>query len=79
MYNKLIRGVFLFRTPLFGKGEGGMLNGAKNNRRDGAPFLDKLAGYKTSKGSIQFPIDKPVDFDFIEEITKWRVKCVTEQ
>lgn len=37
-------------------------------------FADKLAGYKTSKGSIRFPLDRPVDHDLIAEITRWRVQ-----
>jgi len=37
-------------------------------------FAKKLEGYKTSKGAIQFPLDKPIDYALIEEITCWRVK-----
>ena len=39
-------------------------------------FADKLAGYKTSKGAIQFPLDKPIDYAFIAEITRWRMKQI---
>ena len=39
-----------------------------------ACLADKLAGYKTSKGSIRFPLDRPVDHDLIAEITRWRVQ-----
>jgi len=42
------------------------------------PFAEKLAQYRTTKGAIQFPYDKPVDFDLINEITRWRVRCVKE-
>jgi len=35
-------------------------------------FAEKLAGYKTSKGTIQFPLNKPIDYDLIAEITRWR-------
>ena len=38
-----------------------------------APFLDRLAAYHTSKGTIQFPLDKPLDFELIADITRWRV------
>ena len=38
-------------------------------------FADKLAGYKTTKGTIQFPLDKPIPYDLIAEITRWRVSC----
>lgn len=37
-------------------------------------FKDKLVGYKTSKGAVQFPIDKPLPFDLIREIVAFRVK-----
>jgi len=40
------------------------------------PFTEKLANYKTSKGAIQFPYDKPIDYDLIADITRWRVSCV---
>lgn len=38
------------------------------------PFADKLKGYHTTKGAIQFPLDKPVDYALIAEITRWRVQ-----
>jgi uncharacterized protein YdhG (YjbR/CyaY superfamily) len=37
-------------------------------------FRHKLAGYKTSKGTVQFPIDQPLPIDLITEIVKFRVK-----
>jgi len=40
------------------------------------PFADRLKGYKTSKGAIQFPYDKPIDYDLISDITRWRVSCI---
>ena len=44
------------------------------------PFItDRLTGYKTTKGAIQFPYDKPFDFELIAEITRWRVSCVEEK
>ena len=36
-------------------------------------FAEKLTDYKTSKGAIQFPLGKPIDYDLIAEITEWRV------
>ena len=43
------------------------------------PFQEKLAKYKTSKGAIQFPYNKPIDYELISDITKWRVSCVEEK
>lgn len=34
-------------------------------------FADKLKEYKTSKGTIQFPFDKPLPLELIEEIANW--------
>lgn len=34
-------------------------------------FTDQLQGYKTSKGTIQFPYDKPLPLDLIREIAVW--------
>ena len=36
-------------------------------------FADRLTGYKTSKGAIQLPLDKPIDHELISDIVKWRV------
>jgi uncharacterized protein YdhG (YjbR/CyaY superfamily) len=36
-------------------------------------FKDELSGYKSSKGAIQFPIDKPIPLDLITKIVKFRV------
>lgn len=41
-------------------------------------FADKLTGYKTSKGAIQFPLSEPIPYDLIREITRFRVKEATE-
>jgi uncharacterized protein YdhG (YjbR/CyaY superfamily) len=37
-------------------------------------FAERLTGYKTSKGAIQLPLDEPIDYELIADITKWRVK-----
>jgi uncharacterized protein YdhG (YjbR/CyaY superfamily) len=37
-------------------------------------FKDRLKGYKTSKGTIQFPLDKPLPTDLIREIVAYRVR-----
>jgi len=36
-------------------------------------FKDKLSNYKSSKGTIQFPINKPLPLDLIKEIVIFRV------
>ncbi len=42
-------------------------------------FKDQLSDYKFSKGAIQFPIDKPMPFDLITRIVKFRMKEVQEK
>lgn len=37
-------------------------------------FAERLVGYKTSKGTIQFPLDKPLDHQLIADIVRWRVE-----
>jgi uncharacterized protein YdhG (YjbR/CyaY superfamily) len=41
-------------------------------------FKDKLKPYKTSKGAIQFPADKPLPEKLITEIVKYRLKEVAD-
>lgn len=36
-----------------------------------AHFADRLTEYKTSKGTIQFPYNKPLPLELITEIAKW--------
>ncbi len=36
-------------------------------------FKEQLYGYKSSKGAVQFPYDKPIPYDLISEIVKFRV------
>jgi uncharacterized protein YdhG (YjbR/CyaY superfamily) len=42
-------------------------------------FKKELAIYKTSKGAIQFPLDKPIPVGLVREIVKYRVKMNTEK
>lgn len=39
-----------------------------------APFADKLTAYKTSKGTVQFPLDKALPVRLITQMVKYRVK-----
>ncbi len=39
-----------------------------------AKFQKQIAGYKAAKGSIQFPLDQPIPYNLISQITKFRVK-----
>lgn len=36
-------------------------------------FASELSAYKTSKGTVQFPLDKPIPFDLIRRITEFRL------
>ncbi len=37
-------------------------------------FKKELSQYKNAKGSVQFPIAKPIPFDLVRKIVKFRVK-----
>lgn len=37
-------------------------------------FADELSKYKQGKGSVQFPLDKPLPFNLIGRIIEFRVK-----
>ncbi len=39
-----------------------------------AKFKKELSVYEGAKGSVQFPLDKPIPFDLIRRIVKFRVK-----
>ena len=39
-----------------------------------AEFKNQLTGYKTAKGSIQFPLDRELPVELIKQIVKFRVK-----
>ena len=39
-----------------------------------AAFAKELAGYKSAKGSVQFPLDQPIPYDLIARIVKFRVE-----
>ena len=42
-------------------------------------FKDQLAEYKTSKGAIQFPIDKPIPKKLVKDIVRYRLTQVQEK
>ena len=42
-------------------------------------FKDKLVDYSTSKGTVQFPHDKPLPLELIREIVKYRVLQTKEK
>ena len=42
-------------------------------------FKDDLSVYHNAKGSVQFPLDKPVPFSLIRKIVKFRVKQSREK
>ena len=37
-------------------------------------FRERLAPYKTAKGSVQFPLDRPLPVDLIRRIVEFRVR-----
>lgn len=37
-------------------------------------FAEEMKEYKTSKGAVQFPLDKPLPAKLIEKIVRFRVK-----
>ncbi len=39
-----------------------------------AEFAKELSDYKQGKGSVQFPVDRPLPYDLIKQIVVFRVK-----
>jgi uncharacterized protein YdhG (YjbR/CyaY superfamily) len=37
-------------------------------------FKNELSVYKGAKGSVKFPLDKPIPFDLISKIVKFRIR-----
>ena len=37
-------------------------------------YKDELVSYKQGRGSIQFPLNKPIPFELVKKIVKFRVK-----
>jgi uncharacterized protein YdhG (YjbR/CyaY superfamily) len=38
-----------------------------------AAFREELAGYKSSKGAVQFPLDQPIPYELIARIVRFKV------
>ncbi len=37
-------------------------------------FKEKLKGYKTSKGTVQFPLGEPIPLELVKEMVRFKVK-----
>jgi len=37
-------------------------------------FKKELSPFKTSRGTVQFPLDKPIPFDLVKKIVKFRIE-----
>ncbi|CZQ90248.1 Hypothetical protein Tpal_1234 [Trichococcus palustris] len=37
-------------------------------------FKEELSSYKTSKGAVQFPLDKPIPYDLVRRMVRYRVE-----
>jgi uncharacterized protein YdhG (YjbR/CyaY superfamily) len=37
-------------------------------------FKEEISGYKSSKGAVQFPLDKPIPYDLVVKMVIFRVK-----
>lgn len=48
-----------------------LVSKAEKKGRTLEAFADRLQGYKTSKGTIQLPYNKPLPIDLISEIAVW--------
>jgi uncharacterized protein YdhG (YjbR/CyaY superfamily) len=42
-------------------------------------FKEELSTYKQGKGSVQFPLNKPIPYDLIKRIVEFRVKKITQK
>ena len=42
------------------------------------PFTNRLAELPTSKGTIRFTLDKPIDFELIADITRYKVAMLAD-
>jgi len=42
-------------------------------------FSDRLTGYTTGKGTVQFQLDEPIPYDLIADIVRWKVATVSQK
>jgi uncharacterized protein YdhG (YjbR/CyaY superfamily) len=42
-----------------------------------AAFVDELAGFKSSKGAVQLPLDAPLPLDLVRRMVRWKLAEVT--
>lgn len=42
-------------------------------------FTERLSPYLSSKSTLQFPLDKPIPFDLVTDIVKYRVEEALKQ
>lgn len=47
--------------------------------RSALEFKKELAAYKGGKGTVQFPLDKPLPLDLVKRIVKFRMKTNEEK
>jgi uncharacterized protein YdhG (YjbR/CyaY superfamily) len=76
-----------YRMPTFWQGEN-LIHFAAMKKHLGiypgdlsalTPFAEKLAEYTTTKGAIHFPYHKPIDYDFIGELARFRVSAAASK
>jgi hypothetical protein len=42
-----------------------------------AAFVDELAGFTSSKGAVQFPLDAPLPLELVRRMVRWKLAEVT--
>jgi uncharacterized protein YdhG (YjbR/CyaY superfamily) len=42
-------------------------------------FKAELAGYKSAKGSVQFPLDKPLPVELISKMVRFRAESIKKK
>jgi len=70
-----------YQMPTYAQ-EGNLVHFAAYNKHIGfyptpsgiEKFKSELSVYKTSKGTIQFPLDEPIPYELVSEIVTFRVK-----